>query len=356
MKDRKLKKGLVITIVLVIGFLLGVSIGISLYVYNLSPLESDAANVVFYVEEGMSSKGIINDLYESGMIRSKQAGYVYMMLNKDKVLKSGVYEISRSMSTSEILDKFDEGVVLGHIKVTFVEGKRLSTYVAQMVKTFGYLEEDVYAKLSDETYLKELIERYWFLTDEILDPNIYYPLEGYLFPDTYEFREDATIEMVFEKMLNNFSVKLTPYSNQIADGKYSIHELLSMASMVEQEANTKDDRKMVAQVFHNRMAVGMSMGSDVTTAYAFKKATANLVTKVEFNTFNLYNTRGPEMIAKLPVGPICNSSLVSIVAVIEPTDNDYLYFIADKNGKVYYHYTSAEQANKIVELKREGLW
>ena len=100
----------------------------------------------------------------------------------------------------------------------------------------------------------------------------------------------------------------------------------------------------------------MNLGSDVTTYYAFNQAMDKDLTSEMFNTYNPYNTRSSAMAGKLPVGPICNPSIESIMASINPTKSDYYYFVADKNGNVYYTKTSSEHSAKVKELKEKGDW
>ena len=127
--------------------------------------------------------------------------------------------------------------------------------------------------------------------------------------------------------------------------------------MVEGEGVTLDDRKNIAGVFINRLNNGMSLGSDVTTYYAAKIELGERdLYKSEINSDNPYNTRSQNNIGKLPIGPICNPSSEAIEAVINYTSNDYLYFVADKNMKVYFTKTDSEHNKIINELKSSGLW
>ncbi len=158
-------------------------------------------------------------------------------------------------------------------------------------------------------------------------------------------------------MLDQTESVLREYKNNISSSRYSVHELITLASVVEKEGIYKDDRNKIASVFYNRLNSGMSLGSDVTTYYAFKidMGTRDL-TYNELNTYNPYNTRGPKMEGKLPVGPISNFSKESFEAVINPDSNDYYYFVADKNGKTYFTKTYAEHQKVIKEIKDSGNW
>ena len=151
--------------------------------------------------------------------------------------------------------------------------------------------------------------------------------------------------------------RLSKYETDIKNSNYSVHEILTIASMTELEGVKDEDRKDISGVFYNRIKKNMSLGSDVTTYYAFKvdMSDRDLTTK-EINTYNAYNTRGPNMNGKLPIGPIANPSKEAIESAIYPTSSNYLYFVADKNRNVYFTETIAEHDKKVNDLKKAGLW
>ena len=158
-------------------------------------------------------------------------------------------------------------------------------------------------------------------------------------------------------MLDQTNKVLTKYKNEISNSEYTVHEILTMASIVELEGNNAENRPKIASVIFNRLKNDMSLGSDVTTYYAIKvdMGERDLYAK-EINTYNAYNTRGPNMNGKLPVGPIANSSEESIKAVLNPDKSDYLYFVADKNGEIYFSKSNEEHESRITDLKKKGLW
>ncbi len=157
-------------------------------------------------------------------------------------------------------------------------------------------------------------------------------------------------------MIDGLDSKITPYKDEINVSKYSFHDLLTLASVVELEAVTAEDRKEVAGVFINRLNAGDSLGSDVTTYYGVRKdITENLLYR-DINECNDYNTRGNCNKGVLPVGPIASPRLDSIVAAIEPNQTKYYYFVADKFNKLYFAETEAGHQANIAELKRKGIW
>lgn len=336
-------------------------VGVGIF-YKVS-LESPNINgkeekVTVIVEKGSTSKSVIDLFYDSGLIRNKYVGYAYLKLNKNIVLQAGVYEVNRGMSLPELLNYISEGNVIDDsVSITFIEGKRLTTYVKQISEKFGYTEEEIMEKLSDVNFLESLIEKYWFLTDDILNDKLYYALEGYLYPSTYQFAKDASIEDVVIKMLEATNSILSDYKKKIDIEDVNIHEILTMASIIELEGSNSNDRKGVSGVFYNRLNAGWSLGSDVTTYYAAKvEMSERDLYQYEIDEVNDYNTRPAAMAGKLPVGPICSSSHDSIIASLEPEEHDYYFFVADKTKKTYFTKTNAEHQEIISKLKSEGLW
>ena len=203
-----------------------------------------------------------------------------------------------------------------------------------------------------------MIDEYWFITEEITDENIYYPLEGYLLPDTYTFENsNVSVETIFNVILNFTDKYLTEIKDEIENSNLTVHQILTLASMAELEGKTTEDRAEVIGVFYNRIKSKMSLGSDVTTYYAAKVDMGERdLTNKEINTYNKYNTRGPKMNGLIPIGAICNPSKSAIEATLNYKETDAYYFVADKNGKVYFLKNYEEHKKKIQELKKEGLW
>ena len=219
-------------------------------------------------------------------------------------------------------------------------------------------EEQVYALLKDKNYLASLSKKYWFIGSEVLNNQIYYSLEGYLFPDTYQFdNKNVSVEKIFEMMLDKMNIVLTKHRAQIENSGLSVHSVLTLASIVELESSNVADKAGVAGVFFNRLAKNMSLGSDVTTYYAARVDMSERDLKMsEINAVNGYNTRAAGMEGKIPISPISTVSESSIMAVLEPLKTTYLFFVADKNGKVYYANTNQEHEQIIKTLKSQGLW
>lgn len=342
------------TIFLILGLLLLGIFGV--YQYEISPVDKKSmATYEVVVKQGMSTSEIANLLKEKNLIKNSFFFKVYMKLNRKQTIKAATYDLKKSMDLDTIVSLLEVGKANDDISITFKEGKTIKDYAKVLGTNTNISEEEFLAKMKDKTYLTSLINSYWFLTDTILNDDIYYGLEGYLAPDTYNFKDkDVSIEEVVKTLLDQEEKNLESYKNKV--NKANIHDILTLASMAELEGVKEKDRKMIVGVFQNRLSKNMNLGSDVTTYYAFSEDMTKDLTSEMFNTYNPYNTRSSQMAGKLPVGPICNPSKSSIEASINPTSSDYYYFVADKNGNVYYTKTSSEHSAKVKELKDKGDW
>lgn len=324
------------------------------------PVSENIDEIKIEIPMGSGSSQIAKILKDNNIIRSELAFKVYVKLNKISNFQAGTYYLKESMTLKEITEMLQTGIMHdpNQITITYVEGKPIWWLAKTISNTTNNTEDKVYELLEDEEYIDKLIKKYWFLTDDIKSDYIYYPLEGYLFPDTYAIsNKDASVEEIFEKMLDRMEEILEKYKEEIEVSKYSVHEILTLASIVETEGMNDEGRKNVASVFYNRLELGMSLGSDVTTYYSVKADMGDRdLYKYEIDTYNPYNTRGPNMEGKLPIGPISSIGMESIDAAINPNETDYLFFVADKKGKLYFTKTNSEHLQTISELQNNGEW
>lgn len=352
-----MKKFLLFLLIIII---LGCTCVFFSYKYLISAPSDKTDNVTINISKGSTYSTISSLLKEKNLIRNELAYKVYLKLNPvNEQLEYGDYILKSSYSVEELIDVLKKGSIsLASTKtVTFVEGKNMRYIIKTITNNFSITEKEIMDKLSDNDYLDKLINDYWFLTNDIKNKDIYYSLEGYLYPDTYEFYSTASVDDIFRKMLNNMENKISNYKSEVEMSKYSIHEMITLASIIELEAGNASDRKGVAGVFYNRLSSGWSLGSDVTTYYAEKIDNWSRDLKMsELQKCNKYNTRSSCMAGKLPVSPICNPGLESIVAAFEPKNHKYYYFVADKYGKTYFSKTDSEHTSTVARLKREGLW
>lgn len=332
------------------------------YENSLKPINSEANSetIILEIPQGTSTAKIADLLEQNNVIQNATMFKIYIKLNNIGNFQAGKYEFENGKDdVKRVCEKMVNGEVYDEsIKLTFVEGKTIKDYAKVIAENTNNTEEEVLELVNSEEYIDSLIQEYWFITDEVKNDDIYYSLEGYILPDTYTFEnKDVSVEEIFNVIFNYMDEYLSEYKDKIEESDYSVHEILSLASVVELEGKTDEARKGIAGVFINRLNSGMSLGSDVTTYYAFdlNMATDELTSK-QLNTENPYNTRGPNMEGRLPVGPICSPSKSSILATLEPENTDCYYFVADKNGKVYFSKTYTEHQETINELKSNDLW
>lgn len=330
------------------------------YNINIGKVSDDTTIKEITIEAG-SVDSIANTLKDNDLIKNKTMFKVYVKLTGKTNLKAGVYELSENMGTKTIVNILEEGSKIspGEVQITFREGINIREIARLIEYNTNNSYEAVMALVSDNDYIDSLIDKYWFLTDNIKSNKIYYPLEGYLYPNTYRFSsKDVSIEDIFTKMLEEMDKKITPYKEEIQNSDLNVHEILTLSSIVELEGAKANDRKKVAGVFYNRINDGWSLGSDVTTYYALKIDDFKTSLTEDNGLYKCdyaYNTRCDKFIG-LPVGPICNPSIESIEASIEPEKHNYYYFVADCKGQVYLSKNSTEHYNIINKLKKENNW
>lgn len=357
-----MKKFLIILALLLVFIILLVLCALGYYKVSLDPVDKNSKEeITIEVEKGDTYYSLSKKLKDNDLIQSELTYKIYLKLNKPSGIKAGQYKLSKSNSVSDIVHILsNDGIYVNpnEITITFLEGKHMRYIATTIDKNTNNTASDVSKLLKDKEYLNSLIEKYWFIDKSILNKNIYYSLEGYLYPNTYNFtNKDVTVEEIFEKMLDEMEKQLEPFKEDIIKSKYSAHEILTLASIVELEGGNSNDREGIAGVFYNRLKNNWSLGSDVTTYYAAKlEFNERDLYESEINDKNAYNTRSDYLAGKLPVGPICNPSVNSIKAVLNPKKSSYFYFVADKNGKTYFTKTYQEHLAKRDELKRAGLW
>lgn len=351
---------LIIILAIVIIGIAGIFIWYNNNLKSVSKLLMEENEVIrVEIPEGYGISDIAKLLEDSNIIKSATVMKIYSKLNNISSLKAGKYDFNNSEDMPQIVAHILNGEVANdEVNITFIEGKNMRWIAKTIADKTVNTEEDVYNLLSNEEYIDSLIEKYWFITDEIKDDRIYYPLEGYLLPDTYTFENDeVSVETIFNVILNFTQKYLDGFKDEIESNNLTVHQILTLASIAELEGKSTEDRAEIIGVFFNRINDKMSLGSDVTTYYAFKVDMGDRdLTAKELNTENPYNTRGPNMAGKIPVGPICNPSKSAIEATLNYKETDAYYFVADKNGKVYFTKTNEEHNQIIKQLKDEGLW
>lgn len=329
-----------------------------LYNYNLSPVDkNDNAKIEVVIPSGASVKNIGDILEEKELIRNSKFFYLYCKLFEINDLKATTYSLSKNMTVEEIVEALRAGNSYNpdEISITFKEGINIRNVATVISSNTNNKYEDILALLKNEAYLDELIKEYWFLTEKIKNKDIYYSLEGYLFPDTYKFpNKDVTTREIFKKMLDKMEDVLNEYKEELANSKYSVHEILTFASIVEKEGKTKDFNG-IASVFHNRLEINMKLESCATTYYGmgldFNEV--GIATNEMTSNQNPYNTY---QIATLPIGPIGLPSKKALEATLNPTESQDLFFLSDNEGVTYFFETYSAHQQKEKELRQQGKW
>lgn len=264
------KKKLIIigVLIFVIAILISL-ISFIWYFVSISPVnKKNQEEIKVTIPFGSTISKIAEILKDNGIIRNEKAFKVYVRIKKISNLQAGTYCLRQNMKLKEITQTLGKGI--DQISLTYLEGKNMKWLANKISELTDNSVEDVYGVLNNKDYINSLVEKYWFLTDEIKNEDIYYALEGYLFPDTYMINRNTKIETVFEKMLDRMGDILKEYRNEIEANEYNIHEILTIASIIEMESMHDEHRKDVSSVIYNRLKNGMAIQSDVTTYYAFK--------------------------------------------------------------------------------------
>jgi len=342
---RKIVGLVILCLVIIIG---GTAIGGYLYVNSaLKPVDPDntkPVKVEIPIGSGVTSIG--NILEEEGIVKNSTIFKYYVKFNNESGFQAGSYDLTPSMTLNEIVNSLKTGKVMrkAEFKITIPEGLQLDQIAELIADKSPYKKEEIVDKLNDKKWLEQLKQEYpALITDEILKKEIKRPLEGYLYPATYPFYEKKpSLEAILMKMIAQTNEVLAQYEGAMADREYTAHELLTLSSLIEEEATEKADRGKISSVFYNRIEEGMPLQTDPTVLYALGKHKKRTVYKdLEVDSpYNTYKVKG------LPPGPIANAGVSSIEAALEPEDTEYYYFLASANGSVYYSETLEEHNEK----------
>jgi UPF0755 protein len=313
---------------------------------------------VFLIKKGDSVKEVANNLDNQEFIKDKNFFFLYVFLKGDlKEIKAGEYIISSSQSTLEIADKFIKGDVIKE-KITIIEGwdiRDIAWYfenkgmfqAEEIFEIIGFPLAD-YSKTKDLPLPMDFSEEFSFLKDKPKNLG----LEGYLFPDTYEIGKqglidnDKFIEEIIKKILRNFDEKIdSNLREEIVKQNKSIFEIITMASLLEKEVRNIDDKKIVSGILWKRLDNKVALQVDATITYITGKKESNgFKEDVKIDSpYNTYKYRG------LPLGPISNPGLDSILASLYPEDSDFWYYLSTPEGETIFSKTLEE--HNIARVK-----
>lgn len=305
--------------------------GYIMYRIALGPVASSGAAQQFKVAAGQNAQTIATNLKAAGLIRDRNAFITYVNLHGLRpALKTGVYSFKPSLSSPQIARLIAKGLTISN-RLTVPEGYRLSQ-IETAAAALGISRADFAAALAEPHTQSVLAGKPAGVS-----------LEGYLYPDSYEVGPTTTASQLVNTMIDTFGKRVgQEYVQAFAAQGLTLHQGITMASIVEREVNIAADRPVVAQIFLKRFKLGQSLGSDVTSQYA--SDLLGVPFSVDVNS--PYNTR---RFVGLPPGPICSPALSALDAVARPATTDYLYFLSGKDGKTYYGKTYAEHQANIAK-------
>ena len=319
---------------------------------SIKPLDSSSKKYITVdIPEGSGNKYIGQILEKSGVIKSATVFNYYTKFKNYSNFQSGYYNLQPSMDLDEICKQLKEGGTpqpekpsLGKILVT--EGytiKQISEAVtknaAKKHASTPYTADDFLKVVQDDAFISKMTAKYPKLLGSLPEADkVTYRLEGYLFPATYSYYEKTSMEDIVENMISTMDSYMSQYYDTIAASGKSVNDVLTLASLVEKEGSTDDDRRNIASVFYNRINNDMPLQSNIAILYAMGKlgeetslaADASIDTSID-SPYNVYTNTG------LMPGPVDAPSLSAIEATVNPASTNYYYFVADvKTGKIYY--------------------
>ena len=331
---------------------------------SLQPVDADSKQyVTVQIPEGSNVQEIGKTLEDAGLIKHGLVFSLYAKYKNYADLKSGYYNLQKSMSTEDIIHELQKGgtaeaqePVLATL--TIPEGYTID----QMAQAVGQLQGDFkepltadafLAKVQDENFISQEVAKYPSLLESLptKESGARYRLEGFLFPATYSIKESTTIESLIDEMLAAMDKTLAPHYSTIKSKNLTVNELLTIASLVEKEGAKTEDRKLIAGVFYNRLNLGMPLQSNIAILYAQGKLgqkisladDAGIDTSID-SPYNVYTNLG------LMPGPVDSPSLDAIESSINQTKSENLYFVADvTDGKVYYASNKEEHDRNVAE-------
>ncbi len=304
--------------------------------YSLFTPLSLKGKVWVEIKAGTSFHEVAEELSQKGLLRDTFLPSVYAKLTgQDREIKKGTYLFQGRPTAFHVLRTLFEGKVYLR-EVTVPEGYNI-WQIARLLEDKGIVNyRDFLSRATDKALLEDL---------GIEGPSV----EGYLFPDTYRFALNTPAEMVIRKMVDNLWAHLSDSLRQRASEMgLSIHQVLTLASLIEKEAKVPEERPLISAVFHNRLKARMPLASDPTAVYGIKPLSEG-VTRADLRRRHPYNTY---LRLGLPPGPICSPGLGSITAALYPADVKYLYFVSKGDGTHYFSTTLRQHLRAIDRYRR----
>lgn len=309
------------------------------------------------VEEGESLETVFDKLQKEGIIKNAQLLDLYASVKGKPGWYAGTYTMNSDMTADEVLSWLNdpENARSGQISVTIPEGWWAKEVAQRLSENLPFTAQQFLDAWNDQSYIETLAKDYPFLDPQSLsNPDLRVKLEGYLFPETYQFSPNSTIDEVTRMFLDQFNKVWTENREKFEASGKTVEQVVTLASVVQFESGNVQDMKTIAGVFENRLKDDMMLQSSVTVCYAlYDEFNDPQDCETQYDVESPYNTY---LNQGLPPGPILNPGREAIEAVLEPEQNDYLFFVADINnvksdpGKVYYARTYEEHEQLMQEL------
>ncbi len=342
----------IILIICATLIVLGLAAGLFAWNYykkGIAPVSDKSKEIIVTVENGQSATSVLYTLEKAGLVKDVFCGKVYLKLNDVGNLQANSYILNQNMSLEQIF-KIMANPTGDHVVqffVTILDGYSLKEISGSIAEVLKIEATEVMDLLNDESFLKSLIEKYWFITDEILQEGIKYPLEGYLYPETYLYNSNVTLKDVIYGSLDMMDKYLTEAKDTFEARGWTAHEFLTFASIVERESLFDEDRPKIAGVFMNRLEANMLLQSDITVNYAWDRTGVDVLYKhLEIDSpYNTYKYDG------LPIGPISTVSGVTMDACVNYEENEFYYFFAKQDGTVIYSRNLSEHNSAVKNNK-----
>ncbi|MDD9269795.1 endolytic transglycosylase MltG [Paenibacillus sp. GCM10023248] len=350
---KRTRRIVLIVIGLILLLLVGTAAGIGLFIVNaMQPVAASEQEVRVSIPQGAGSVQIAKELEAKGLIKNSSIFTYYLKLKKQgSRFQAGEYGMKPGITFDQVIDKLNKGETVKEevIRVTIPEGYTIEQIAAKLSEGTPW-SKDVFlqmanapADLKSETALA--------IPD---NKNLKHKLEGYLFPETYEFKKGSTEQEFIERTLQELDKKLATlppdWKDKLKERGLTVHQMLTIASLIEREVVQDEERALVSGVIQNRLKKNMPLQIDATVQYLFDKSKERLLEK-DLQIQSPYNTY---LNTGLPPGPIASPSLASMKAAIYPEETKYLFYVTKKDGTKGHLFaeTFEEHKKNIAESKK----
>lgn len=303
----------------------------------VSPKMKVGEDQLFIVKEGSTLREVASNLERAGIVNFRFPMIVWGKFNGyDKKVKAGEYRMGSHMAPLKILEALTKGNILSY-SVTIPEGFTVKQ-IADLLHEKGLCDKGAFLSSVHEAPVEK--DGKISVTD----------LEGYLYPDTYKFARGISPVSIVHMMVERFKEQTTLLRERIDRSGMTMHEIVTVASIVEKETGSAEERPVIASVFLNRLKKGMRLESDPTVIYGIENFNGNLTKKdlKRPGPYNTYTEKG------LPAGPIANPGIDSIRAVLYPSDTDFLFFVSKNDGTHYFSKTLREHNRAVRKYQKKS--